>query len=407
MATVICLASAKGGSGKTVLTANMAKFLSGLGKRVLIVDTDGATNGMTLLYLHRINAFFDEMKRKGQRPRGIFEEETMDTPTPCSVGQGVDLIPATFYLRGPVLIEEEILHKTLAQVRSTFESEYDYIILDAQAGTGSVSRITISMADKVVIVTEFDPVSAEGVERMRAILLDEMPRERTYVLVNKILPEFSKAYRDFFSIYRFLSPVPFDADVIRAFAKRTLAVDTERGNLYTLAIMRTVSDLLGDEISDEIETWRAEKIALMRESEVKQLKRVEEEIDWLREREALTRYKLRVHELRGMQRLLILVTGSLAFAMTGVFFAANVLSLDLATSIGLVVAALAVAVMILVFVRSKAKERALEMELVTERELQAFMERLEELKESRDRLRVHVESDLESVLATARNPENA
>jgi cellulose biosynthesis protein BcsQ len=50
-ARIICLASAKGGSGKTVIASAFAQVLSGLNKKVLLIDTDGATNGLTLVNL--------------------------------------------------------------------------------------------------------------------------------------------------------------------------------------------------------------------------------------------------------------------------------------------------------------------------------------------------------------------
>ena len=53
-AKVICFASAKGGSGKTVISASLAKFLAAVGKKVLLVDMDAATNGLSLLYLDEL-----------------------------------------------------------------------------------------------------------------------------------------------------------------------------------------------------------------------------------------------------------------------------------------------------------------------------------------------------------------
>ena len=35
---VMCFASAKGGSGKTILIANIASFLTDIGKKCLIID---------------------------------------------------------------------------------------------------------------------------------------------------------------------------------------------------------------------------------------------------------------------------------------------------------------------------------------------------------------------------------
>ena len=55
-AKIYCLASAKGGSGKTVLCASFAAFLAELGRKVLILDVDAATYGLTLLYLNEVNS---------------------------------------------------------------------------------------------------------------------------------------------------------------------------------------------------------------------------------------------------------------------------------------------------------------------------------------------------------------
>ena len=65
-AKVLCFASAKGGSGKTIMTANIASFLSDIGKKCLIIDCDAATHGMTLLYLVEVSN-----NTKSQRKGGI------------------------------------------------------------------------------------------------------------------------------------------------------------------------------------------------------------------------------------------------------------------------------------------------------------------------------------------------
>ncbi|MBF0611027.1 MAG: ParA family protein [Magnetococcales bacterium] len=53
-AQVICFASAKGGAGKTILTASFGSFLADLKKKVLLIDCDWSTHGLTLLYLEPV-----------------------------------------------------------------------------------------------------------------------------------------------------------------------------------------------------------------------------------------------------------------------------------------------------------------------------------------------------------------
>ena len=91
-------------------------------------------------------------------------------------------------------------------------------ILDAQVGTDIYSQIAIENADEIVIVSEYNPISAEGVERLKRLFSEYLQYENTWVLFNKILPEFSKSLGDFLSVVQYLSPIPWDAEVVRACA---------------------------------------------------------------------------------------------------------------------------------------------------------------------------------------------
>ena len=100
------------------------------------------------------------------------------------------------------------------------ESEYDFIFLDAQAGTDLYAKETAKLADQCIIVSEFDPVSAQGIERLKVHFSDILDPRRTWVLFNKILPEFAQAIGEGLAVARYLPPIPWDADVVRAFANR-------------------------------------------------------------------------------------------------------------------------------------------------------------------------------------------
>src|SRR5262249_11530502 len=53
-AKVFAFASAKGGAGKTVSAVSVAIVLAAIGRRVLLIDTDASTNGLTLLYIEQV-----------------------------------------------------------------------------------------------------------------------------------------------------------------------------------------------------------------------------------------------------------------------------------------------------------------------------------------------------------------
>lgn len=96
-ANVICFASAKGGAGKTVVTATVGTFLAALGKRVLIIDTDAATNGLTLFYIKEVLSSHAKQAPDEQPSRGLFEvDETTERFSHVQLLPGLELLPATY-----------------------------------------------------------------------------------------------------------------------------------------------------------------------------------------------------------------------------------------------------------------------------------------------------------------------
>lgn len=258
MSRVICMASAKGGSGKTVLTATFASFLSALGKRVLIIDTDASTNGLTLMYLKEVRVNGEIVLATGIRPIGSFETGiNTKTPSIVKLQNGVDFIPATYSFKNTETIEIKSFRSGLISVLNIYYDEYDFIFLDAQAGSDLYAHIAMErgISDEVVIVSEYDPLSAAGIERLKGLFREDLTYERTWVLLNKMLPDFIQSFNDFLEVAKYLSPIPWDSEVVRAYARRKLALDMEYANEFTLAIMQTLKSLLGDSIKKDIENW--------------------------------------------------------------------------------------------------------------------------------------------------------
>lgn len=254
-AKVICIASPKGGSGKTSLTAAFAAFLSEIGKKVLLIDNDSSTNGLTLLFLKEVlrqNEFTIPEKRK---PKGIFEQTNEESlPDITKLKNGTDLIPAYYALKNVEYESAGNYEKRLSFIINKLRYDYDYIFLDAQAGTDVHAQIALkrNISDEVIIISEYDPMSAAGVERLKVLFAEDLTLDRTWVLLNKMLPEFVQLFDDFLEVARYLRPIPWNADVVRAYARRRLAVDFEKGNAYTIAVFRTMQSLLGDEIQPEL-----------------------------------------------------------------------------------------------------------------------------------------------------------
>ena len=300
-AEVVCFASAKGGSGKTVLTASIASFLSAIGKKCLIIDCDAATHGMTLLYLSKVS------ENKNKNKKGLFEfriennkntniikigntinidskeiSTTLDNGI-ITIENSIDVLPATYNFTLNFDPEEFFEKNALLKIINLLRNKYDHIFLDAQAGSDKYSKLAMrkDISDKVVIVSEYDPLSSAGIERLKQVIGNDLDYTRTWILLNKMLPEFVDKFSEFMSVAKYLPPIPWNADIVRAYAKRKLALDLNKGNVFTLAILRTVKELFGEEIGDEISEWKKEKTFELREPLEEQFNHVAKELQGL------------------------------------------------------------------------------------------------------------------------------
>ncbi len=89
------------------------------------------------------------------------------------------------------------------------------------------------ISDEVIIVSEYDPVSAAGVERLKGLLREDLTIDRTWILLNKLLPDFVQSFTDFLEVVKYPNPIPWDAEVVKAYARRKLALDLNYGNNHT------------------------------------------------------------------------------------------------------------------------------------------------------------------------------
>jgi len=348
-AKIICMASAKGGTGKTVLTATFGTFLAALGKKVLLIDTDAATNGLTLLHLKEVALQNEYAIAENRKPRGIYELEKSNDPAEIvTLKTGVQLIPATYSFINTEYIPLDAYKASLSKTLLSMRDSYDYIFLDAQAGSDPFAKVSMSkdISDEVIIVSEYDPMSAAGVERLKGLFREDLIYGRTWLLLNKMLPEFVQSFSDFLEVAKYLSPVPWDAEVVRAYARRKLALDLENGNLYTLAVMQTLKSLLGDTISTELQSWTKERAASISLPIEDQYKDTEKELQTLIQEKFII-------EKKAMQKRAFFRIGFLSVALTllllSVFYLKDLMIMNLPLSIGISIIIVTLGLVVLLF----------------------------------------------------------
>ena len=141
MARKIVVASGKGGVGKTTLTVGLAKALTALGNRVLIIDCDRLRSVDLLVGVteNLVYDFGDVILGNCEPEQAIYEKK----------GLGVVSCPTDY--EG---IDEEKM-KALAE---HYDCDYNFILFDAPAGIDRGLTLACAAADNGIVVSTPDLV---------------------------------------------------------------------------------------------------------------------------------------------------------------------------------------------------------------------------------------------------------
>lgn len=399
-AKIFSIVSPKGGSGKTITGINLARVLAGLQKKVLLIDADASTNGLSLFFLDRLVAAkrAAKMETGGVRVLGSFELEDQQSATPVYLEDNFAVVPATFSMSQTEHVDPNRFDANLRNTISALEDDFDYIFLDAQAGTDQFASISIENSTEVIVVSEYDPMSAQGIERMRILFQKQIANKPVWVLFNKVLPEFTSALGDFLAVARYLNPIPWDADVVRAYVRRRSPIDMTRGNLHTMAVMQTALSLLGGEIEEEVEQWKAAKERAFKEPSKIEVQEIEDHIRMLEEMKIQKHYSEEDFERRSRS---ISIGFAMALAtLLGInyFFAQRFLEKSLPVTLGFIVTGLVVVIFLGYFGPILRNRLFRHREVELRKEITAIEAELENLKERRGKYRSILESDITNLL---------
>ena len=169
---VICVASGKGGVGKSTMTANLAAALHADGHKAGALDCD--VYGYSIPRMLGIN-----QKPDVSPERKIIPPVSPSGPTVMSIGFFVEENAAVVW-RGPML------HKAIQQfLEDVAWDELDYLLLDLPPGTGDVSMTLAQLLPqaKIAIVTTPQP-AAQSVARRAAEMAAKVDLEILGVIEN-------------------------------------------------------------------------------------------------------------------------------------------------------------------------------------------------------------------------------
>jgi flagellar biosynthesis protein FlhG len=172
---VLCVASGKGGTGKTVMVVNLATAMARKGKKVLILDADlGLANAHLLL---------------GMTPRynlsHVLNEKTSLEEIIEPGPEGISLISGGSGISQLAALDEYHLFRLIRQV-AALEGNHDLIIIDTSAGIAPQTMVFLYAAREILLVTTPDITAMTDAYAMVKTLLQRSADTRIALVANRV-----------------------------------------------------------------------------------------------------------------------------------------------------------------------------------------------------------------------------
>lgn len=225
---IIAVHSYKGGTGKTLISTNLAATLASNGRRVCLMDLDfRAPSLATLFGQEKAECWLNDYLNGTCTIGKVLLDVSHRVP-----GEGKLFLalasPATEAIRDMSAKDRKWEMRALGRLLSLrnsllTEAGFDYLVFDTSPGLQYSSINAIVSADLTIVATTFDRSDVEGTKRMLVELYD-LFEKKTDVVVNKVLYDMvsQSARKDLLNktheMYQvpILSIIPCFCDVSRA-----------------------------------------------------------------------------------------------------------------------------------------------------------------------------------------------
>lgn len=173
MAEKILIASGKGGVGKSTLASFMGQELARKENKVLLIDTDVGLSALDILLgltEQVVYNWLDVLQKRCKPSEALIKADEKGF---------LNLLPAPLIFTNYLVLPSEM--KLLIM---EYDSEYDYIIIDAPAGLGQGLVMSSSSADLLIVVATPDEPSVRGAYAV-AELLEEKGVPQSRLVINR------------------------------------------------------------------------------------------------------------------------------------------------------------------------------------------------------------------------------
>ena len=180
MGELIAVASGKGGTGKTSVTAGVSTALAAAGKRVLCIDCDVGLRNLDI-----------SLGLSEYCPLSFLD--VCEGGYPLSQATVHPQFPTLHFLTAPMNCPpERIRAEHFGAFLTAARGFYDYIFLDAPAGVDAGFKLAAAFADRCILVTGPGPAALRDAARA-AQVLELMGKTNVRLVVNRIQKRLFKA----------------------------------------------------------------------------------------------------------------------------------------------------------------------------------------------------------------------
>lgn len=240
MGRVICVASGKGGVGKTFLTGNVGIALAQNGFSVCLIDADIAMANLSLLLGMQSSPITLHDVLLGE---ASINDAIYDGP------KGVKFIPSGLSLENYRRVDSE----RLESIVDSIANQFDFILIDIPAGIEKNVLAAISAADEVLLIATPDPPSIADVLKTK-IVSQRLNRKVIGIVLNLVRGEKGEISDN--DVMKMLELpmygiIPYDSEVRKTFLHEKGGPLLVRApeSPASVAVQKTASKIAGVEIS--------------------------------------------------------------------------------------------------------------------------------------------------------------
>lgn len=169
----LCIASGKGGTGKSVVTASLASVLAE-SQRVLIVDADlGIGNAHIMQDVAPEHSLVDLVEGRASAREVV-----------ASCGKNLDLLPAGSGVSHVAALEAWEM-SLVAGAIGDLERDYDWVLVDSGAGISAQTVALAAACERVLLVTTPDVTALTDAYAFLKVLVQRDPRVAPCFVVNR------------------------------------------------------------------------------------------------------------------------------------------------------------------------------------------------------------------------------